>query len=39
MHSAQRPHLQVYGVRPDQGGKRNEERSLEKIQGYFINVL
>ena len=39
MHSAQRPHLQVYGVRLDQGGKRNEERSLEKIQGYFINVL
>ena len=39
MHPAQRPLLQVYGVRSDQGGERNEERRLEKIQGYFINVL
>jgi hypothetical protein len=39
MYPAQRPYLQVYGVRPDQGGEQNEEQRLEKIQRYFINAL
>lgn len=37
MHSAQRPYLQVYGVRLDEGGERNEEQRLEKYKD--INAL
>lgn len=39
MHSAQRPYLQVYGVRLDEGGERNEAQRLEKIQGYKCTMM